>query len=44
MLTVFDIFFQVVILLFSVILHEVAHGYAALKLGDPTAKYAGRLT
>ena len=44
MLTVFDIFFQVVILLFSVILHEVAHGYAALKLGDPTAQYAGRLT
>ena len=40
----FDIFFQVVILLFSVILHEVAHGYAALKLGDPTAQYAGRLT
>ncbi len=44
MLTLFDIFFQVVILLFSVILHEVAHGYAALKLGDPTAQYAGRLT
>jgi Zn-dependent protease len=44
MLTLFDIVFQVVILLFSVILHEVAHGYAALKLGDPTAKYAGRLT
>ena len=28
----------------AVILHEVAHGYAALMLGDPTAKYAGRLT
>lgn len=28
----------------AVILHEVAHGYAALQLGDPTAKYAGRLT
>ena len=44
MVTLFDIFFQVVILFFSVILHEVAHGYAALKLGDPTAQYAGRLT
>lgn len=28
----------------AVVLHEVAHGYAALMLGDPTAKYAGRLT
>lgn len=28
----------------AVIFHEVAHGYAALKLGDPTAYYAGRLT
>lgn len=32
------------ILIFSIILHEVAHGYAAEKLGDPTARYAGRLT
>lgn len=32
------------ILLFSVIIHEVAHGYMALKLGDPTAKLMGRLT
>jgi Zn-dependent protease len=28
----------------AVICHEVAHGYVALKLGDPTAYYAGRLT
>lgn len=28
----------------SVVIHEVAHGYAALSLGDPTAKYEGRLT
>lgn len=28
----------------AVILHEVAHGYVALQLGDPTAYYAGRLT
>ena len=33
-----------VVLLFSVILHEVAHGYTALRLGDPTARDAGRLS
>ncbi len=33
-----------IILIFSIILHEVAHGYMADKLGDPTARYAGRLT
>ena len=32
------------ILLFSVILHEIAHGYTALLLGDTTARDAGRLT
>ena len=32
------------ILLFSVVVHEVAHGLVALKLGDPTAKEMGRLT
>lgn len=34
----------VVGLALAVVLHEVAHGYAALYLGDPTAKYAGRLS
>lgn len=28
----------------SVVVHEVSHGYAAEALGDPTARYAGRLT
>jgi len=32
------------ILIFSVVIHEVSHGYAALMLGDRTAQYAGRLT
>ncbi len=32
------------ILLFSVIIHEIAHGWMALRLGDPTAKMMGRLT
>jgi Zn-dependent protease len=36
--------FTLIILLFSVILHELAHGYTALSLGDSTAKDAGRLT
>jgi Zn-dependent protease len=36
--------FTIVALIFSVILHEVAHGYAANALGDPTAKLQGRLT
>ncbi len=31
-------------LLYSVILHEVAHGLCALAFGDDTAKQAGRLT
>ncbi len=33
-----------VILLFSVIVHEVAHGYVALLNGDPTARLLGRIT
>jgi Zn-dependent protease len=32
------------ILFFSITFHEVAHGFVADKLGDPTAKLAGRLT
>lgn len=36
--------FQLVVLIFSVMLHEIAHGAIALRLGDPTAKNAGRLT
>lgn len=28
----------------AVVIHEYAHGWVAYKLGDPTAKYAGRLT
>jgi Zn-dependent protease len=34
----------VIVLVFSVVLHEVAHGWMANYLGDPTARYAGRLT
>ena len=35
---------QVIAVITSLILHECAHGYVALKCGDPTAKYMGRLT
>ena len=28
----------------AIVLHEVSHGFAAYKLGDPTAKRAGRLS
>ena len=36
--------FGIAILLLSVVLHEVSHGYVAEILGDPTARLAGRLT
>jgi len=36
--------FQITILVFAVIIHEVSHGVVALSLGDPTAKLSGRLT
>ncbi len=31
-------------LLYSIIIHELAHGWVAYRMGDPTAKMAGRLT
>ncbi|MDR2772349.1 MAG: site-2 protease family protein, partial [Elusimicrobiota bacterium] len=39
-----DIVVYVVILLFSVIVHEIAHALAALKRGDDTAQKLGRIT
>lgn len=39
-----DIVFGIAVLALSVILHEVAHGYMANWLGDPTARLQGRLT
>lgn len=36
--------FTVIVLIISVIVHEVAHGWAANALGDPTAKLQGRLS
>ena len=38
------VFVQLAILLFSIIIHEISHGYVAEMLGDPTARREGRLT
>jgi len=44
----FDVIARIAIwavpVLFSIVIHEVAHGWMAYRLGDPTAKYMGRLT
>lgn len=39
-----DIIFNVAILILSVVIHEVSHGFVANILGDGTARHAGRLT
>lgn len=39
-----DTIIYIGIVIYSIILHEIAHGYAALLCGDQTAKRAGRLT
>ncbi|MCC6290714.1 site-2 protease family protein [Candidatus Nomurabacteria bacterium] len=39
-----DPIFLIVVLVMSVVIHEVSHGYVADLLGDPTARLAGRLT
>src|SRR5512136_1786904 len=31
-------------LLYSIIIHELAHGWVAYRMGDPTAKWSGRLS
>lgn len=36
--------FSLIILILSIVVHEVAHGYSAYLFGDLTAKYQGRLT
>jgi Zn-dependent protease len=36
--------FLIIILIISIVIHEIAHGAVANHLGDPTAKYAGRLS
>lgn len=38
------IVFSIICFIPALVLHEVAHGFMAYKLGDPTAKRAGRLS
>ena len=42
--SIIDLSLMAVVLLFSVIVHEVAHGYVAFLNGDPTARLSGRIT
>ena len=39
-----NIFFQIVVLLFAISVHESAHAWMANRLGDPTAKMLGRVS
>jgi Zn-dependent protease len=39
-----EIFFQVIVLLFAICVHESAHAWMANRLGDPTAKMLGRIS
>jgi len=41
---IIDAVFLVAIIMFSAVIHELMHGVAANKLGDPTARLMGRLT
>ncbi len=43
-MSVTEILARVIVLFTAITIHEYAHGFVAYKLGDPTAKYAGRLT
>ncbi|MFZ1135304.1 MAG: site-2 protease family protein, partial [Candidatus Korobacteraceae bacterium] len=38
------IFFEIVVLLFAISVHESAHAWMANRLGDPTAKMLGRVS
>ncbi len=39
-----DLIFSLIILIFSIVIHEVAHGFVARAMGDMTAERLGRLT
>ena len=39
-----EIFFEVIVLLFAICVHESAHAWMANRLGDPTAKMLGRIS
>lgn len=39
-----EILARIIVLFTAITVHEYSHGYVAYKLGDPTAKYSGRLS
>lgn len=39
-----EVFFQIIVLLFAICVHESAHAWMANRLGDPTAKMLGRIS
>jgi len=41
---VLEIILSLVAVFMAIVLHEIAHGYVAFRLGDPTARNRGRLT
>jgi len=43
-MNVISLLFYFIVIIPSAIIHEYAHGWMADRLGDPTARYAGRLT
>lgn len=43
-MTTLELVFGIIVFLYSVIIHEVSHGFMALSMGDPTARDEGRLT
>ena len=42
--TIIMVLLRIVVVLLAISVHEMAHGFAAYKLGDNTAKYDGRLS
>jgi Zn-dependent protease len=41
---ILEVVFSLIAVFMAIVLHEVAHGYVAFRLGDPTARNRGRLT
>lgn len=39
-----NVIIRIVVVLLAISVHELSHGFAAYKMGDPTAKYDGRLS
>jgi len=39
-----EVLIVIFLIFYSIVLHEIAHAYVSYKLGDPTAKYEGRIS